>query len=72
MPATKKDKAGKWYPKEVKEGEIKTHKWQMLSPKTENSCAIFPDSNVTDTYGHKLSNTENYSWALWRPYSCCK
>ncbi|WP_440209997.1 TIGR03756 family integrating conjugative element protein [Actinobacillus pleuropneumoniae] len=72
IPATKKNEAGKWYPKAVKEGEIKTHKWQMLSPKTENSCAIFPDDNVTDTYGHKLSNTENYSWALWRPYSCCK
>lgn len=58
--------------KEVKEGEAKTHKWQMLSPKMSKSCSIFPDGHLTDTYADKLSDTENYSWTLWRPYTCCK
>lgn len=63
---------GKWYPKPVQEGDPANHKWQMLSPKISNTCAIFPDGGAVDSYGDKLSNTENYSWALWRPYSCCK
>lgn len=72
LPATAKQRDGYWPPGEVKEGDKKTHKWQMLSPKTQNTCAIFPDGNATDAYGDKLSNQESYSWALWRPYSCCK
>ncbi|MGX3020383.1 TIGR03756 family integrating conjugative element protein [Ursidibacter sp. B-7004-1] len=72
-PLTKKNsRDGKWYPKEVEEGDKKTHRWQMLSPKTENSCSIFPDGGTSSTYSDKLSTTENYSWALWRPYACCK
>lgn len=72
-PATKtSSRDGKWYPKEVKEGDEDTHKWQMLSPKNEQSCSIFPSGNATESYSDKLSHTENYSWALWRPYSCCK
>lgn len=73
ISATKSSKRdGKWYPKEVKEGDESTHKWQMLSPKMTSSCSIFPDGGVVSGYGDKLSKTENYSWALWRPYSCCK
>ncbi|MDU8924327.1 TIGR03756 family integrating conjugative element protein [Pasteurellaceae bacterium LIM206] len=72
IAATRKNSDGKWYPGEVKENDIKTHKWQMLSPKMEKSCTIFPDGGAADTYADKLSDTENYSWALWRPYSCCK
>ncbi|WP_442780631.1 TIGR03756 family integrating conjugative element protein [Avibacterium sp. 21-599] len=71
-PATRSGGQGKWYPKEVKEGDKKTHRWQMLSPKMEQSCSVFPDGNATDSYGDKVSPTENYSWALWRPYACCK
>lgn len=72
FPATSKQRAGYWPPGEVKEGNKKTHKWQMLSPKMENSCAIFPDGSPTSSYSSKLSNKNNYSWALWRPYACCK
>ncbi|MDG2961697.1 TIGR03756 family integrating conjugative element protein [Exercitatus varius] len=63
---------GNWYPKPVKEGNVNNHKWQMLSPKTENSCTIFPNGGATDTYSSQLSEQGNYAWALWRPYSCCK
>lgn len=66
FPATRRGGNGKWYPKEVKEGDGKTHKWQMLSPKYEQSCSVFPRGNTP------VSKMENYSWALWRPYACCK
>ena len=72
LSATKTSGGGKWYPKEVKEGDETTHKWQMLSPKMESSCSIFPDGHAFSGYGDKLSKKENYSWALWRPYACCK
>lgn len=72
FPATRRGGNGKWYPKEVKEGDDNTHKWQMLSPKYEQSCSVFPSGGATDSYGDKVSKTENYSWALWRPYACCK
>lgn len=63
---------GKWYPKEVKEGDKKTHRWQLLSPKSEQSCKVFPHDGDWATHSERFSNTENYSWALWRPYACCK
>ena len=72
IPAAKRGGEGKWYPKEVKEGDKKTHRWQMLSPKTERSCSVFPNGSSVAAHGDKVSNTENYSWALWRPYACCK
>lgn len=72
LSAARSGGQGKWYPKEVKERDDRTHKWQMLSPRLESSCAIFPDGNALSGYGDKLSKMENYSWALWRPYSCCK
>ena len=58
---------GIWYPPAVTEGNIKTHKWQQLSPNTQNSCAIFPDTPPSMT-----SEDGSYAWALWRPYKCCK
>lgn len=63
---------GKWYPKEVKEGDKKTHRWQLLSPESEQSCKVFPHDGDWATHSERFSNTENYSWALWRPYACCK
>ncbi|WP_101776025.1 TIGR03756 family integrating conjugative element protein [Pasteurella oralis] len=72
VPVNAKQRDGYWPPKPVQEGNKRNHKWQMLSPKMETSCSIFPDGSTTDTYSHKLSEQENYSWALWRPYSCCK
>ncbi|GAB1660361.1 TPA: TIGR03756 family integrating conjugative element protein [Mannheimia haemolytica] len=71
-PVQKSGGKGKWYPKEVIEGDKKTHRWQLLSPKMEQSCKVFPHSGDWATHSDSFSNTENYSWALWRPYSCCK
>ncbi|OBW94224.1 TIGR03756 family integrating conjugative element protein [Gallibacterium anatis] len=74
IPAAQKAQPsrGYWPPPPIEEGKIKTHKWQMLYPKMENSCAIFPDRSPSDTYSDKISTQQDYAWALWRPYSCCK
>ncbi|ERF77781.1 TIGR03756 family integrating conjugative element protein [Gallibacterium anatis] len=74
IPAAQKARPsrGYWPPPPIEEGKIKTHKWQMLYPKMENSCAIFPDRSSSDTYSDKISEKQDYAWALWRPYSCCK
>ncbi|WP_279460130.1 TIGR03756 family integrating conjugative element protein [Actinobacillus delphinicola] len=79
FPLSKKSQPsnGKWYPKPVQELNNQNHKWQMLYPKLEQSCAIFPDKSssgieTTDPYQDKLSPNHNYAWALWRPYECCK
>ncbi|MGR3807758.1 TIGR03756 family integrating conjugative element protein [Pasteurella testudinis] len=72
QPAAQRGGAGYWPPGPVKEGDKKTHKWQMLYPKMERSCAIFPDGSPQDSYSSQLSSLGNYAWTLWRPYSCCK
>lgn len=71
-PVQRSGGKGKWYPKEVEEGNDKTHRWQLLSPQIEQSCKVFPHDGSWATHSDKFSNTENYSWALWRPYACCK
>lgn len=69
---TKKDKAGVWYPKKIIENKKGNHKWRMLYPKLETQCHLFGNRSTTDTYGEKTSPQNNYSWELWRPYSCCE
>ena len=69
IPIAKKDNQsnGEWFPPPLKEGDVKTHKWQQLHPVTSQSCAIFPDNPPS-----MLSENGSYAWALWRPYKCCK
>lgn len=71
-PVQRSGGKGNWYPKEVIESDDNTHKWQLLYPKMEQSCKVFPHGGVLDSHSDRFSNTENYSWALWRPYACCK
>ncbi|HDX0990415.1 TPA: TIGR03756 family integrating conjugative element protein [Pasteurella multocida] len=71
-PAAKRGGAGEWLPGPVEEGNARTHKWQMLYPKMERSCSVFPHGTPIDTHSEKMSTTGDYAWALWRPYSCCK
>ncbi len=58
---------GYWPAGELREGEIRTGKWQQLSPVTNPSCSVFPESMSV-----MQSQDGGYAWALWRPYSCCK
>lgn len=73
IPVAQRGGAGHWPPEEpVKEGNARTHKWQMLHPEMSKSCAVFPNGGVSDTYSSQVSTTGDYAWALWRPYKCCK
>ncbi len=58
---------GYWPAGELREGEICTGKWQQLSPVTNPSCSVFPESMSV-----MQSQDGGYAWALWLPYSCCK
>jgi integrating conjugative element protein (TIGR03756 family) len=40
------------------------HRWQLLVPVIQNTCAIFPSPTIQSADGA-------YAWSLWRPYSCC-
>ncbi|EMY6536402.1 TIGR03756 family integrating conjugative element protein [Salmonella enterica] len=72
LPLVTAPRPGYWPPSPVQENVSGNHVWQMLSPRKENRCARFPDRSITDTYADRLSPKGNYTWALWRPYSCCQ
>lgn len=65
LPLTPAKREGYWPPGPIVENEASTHKWQLLSPQVQPTCAIFPSEPVQSADG-------GYAWSLWRPYSCCK
>ena len=65
LPLTPAKRDGYWPPGPVVENDASTHKWQLLYPQTQPTCAIFPSDPVQNADG-------GYAWSLWRPYSCCK
>ena len=67
FPMQAKAKDGYWPAGELVEGDVKTGKWQELTPRTSQSCAVFPNSKA-----QAQAEDGGYAWALWRPYSCCQ
>ena len=65
LPLTPAPRDGYWPPGPIVENDASTHKWQLLSPLVQPTCAIFPSDSVQSADG-------GYAWSLWRPYSCCK
>jgi integrating conjugative element protein (TIGR03756 family) len=65
LPLTPDASAGYWPPAAVMENQPGNHKWQLLYPVMQNTCAIFPNDAVQSEDG-------GYAWSLWRPYSCCQ
>jgi len=65
LPLTPAKRDGYWPPGPIVENDASTHKWQLLYPQVQPTCAIFPSDPVQSTDG-------GYAWSLWRPYSCCK
>ncbi|WP_437884535.1 TIGR03756 family integrating conjugative element protein [Pseudomonas sp. LRF_L74] len=64
-PLTPDEEDGYWPPGPIEENDATTHKWQLLYPTLENTCAIFPSDTTQSEDG-------GYAWSLWRPYSCCE
>jgi integrating conjugative element protein (TIGR03756 family) len=65
LPLTPAKRDGYWPPGPIVENDASTHKWQLLYPQVQSTCAIFPSDPVQSSDG-------GYAWSLWRPYSCCK
>ena len=65
LPLTPAPREGYWPPGPIVENDASTHKWQLLYPLVQPTCAIFPSGPVQSADG-------GYAWSLWRPYSCCK
>lgn len=64
-----------WLPPSLIEGIPLTGIWQMVSPVPQPVCHVFGvnDSISPTEYGTGTnSSTGSYTFALWRPYSCCK
>ena len=59
-----------WPPPPVKENDIATHKWQMLTPVKQSRGEIF--GQRSGWANGKYTTSEQYAWNLWRPYSCCE
>ncbi|PMY33104.1 TIGR03756 family integrating conjugative element protein [Pseudomonas sp. GW456-L14] len=65
LPLTPAKRDGYWPPGPIVENDASTHKWQLLYPQVQPTCALFPCDPVQSADG-------GYAWSLWRPYSCCK
>ena len=65
-----------WEPDPPEPNDEASAKWQMLVPTTQDSCEVFgqPDTfNIFSPWASgKVSETNDYLWNLWRPYSCCE
>lgn len=67
QPLLAEPRDGYWPAGELIESDASTGKWQELTPRLSNTCAVFPhnDPRVQAQRG-------DYAWTLWRPYSCCQ
>jgi integrating conjugative element protein (TIGR03756 family) len=71
-PLVAASRDGYWPPGPVQEGDASTHRWQRLTPNMSNSCRVWPDRGIADTYSDRLDAGGDYAWSLWRPYRCCQ
>lgn len=67
QPLLSTPRDGYWPAGQLIEGDASTGKWQELTPRLSNTCAVFPhnDPRIQARQG-------DYAWTLWRPYSCCQ
>jgi integrating conjugative element protein (TIGR03756 family) len=64
-----------WPPGPLLENDARSGTWQMLSPRTEASCAAFGKNDVgllSSWSSGRVDPHGEYSWNLWRPYKCCR
>ena len=62
-------------PPPLEETDEDTGKWQMLKPIAQSSCEVFGQNDtlsVNSWANYKEDEHGDYTWNLWRPYSCCE
>ncbi len=67
QPLLANSRDGYWPAGALIESDASTGKWQELTPRLSNTCAVFPHSGPLPQ-----AQQGGYAWALWRPYSCCE
>ncbi|PAU86009.1 TIGR03756 family integrating conjugative element protein [Pseudomonas sp. WN033] len=67
QPLLAHSRDGYWPAGALVESDASTGKWQELTPRLSNTCAVFPHSRPLTQ-----AQQGDYAWALWRPYSCCE
>ena len=67
QPLLANSRDGYWPAGALVENDASTGKWQELTPRLSNTCAVFPHSEPLTQ-----AQQGDYAWALWRPYSCCQ
>lgn len=67
QPLLSTPRDGYWPAGELIEGDASTGKWQELTPRLSNTCAVFPHNDP-----RTQAQQGDYAWTLWRPYSCCQ
>ena len=67
QPLLSTPREGYWPTGELIEGDASTGKWQELTPRLSNTCAVFPhnDPRIQAQQG-------DYAWTLWHSYFCCQ
>lgn len=62
-----------WEPGELRENDPDNSVWQMLVPLTESGCEEFGVDDRFDlaSWSDGKFDKANYTFNLWRPYSCC-
>lgn len=63
-----------WEPGELRENDPDNSVWQMLVPLTEDECAEFgaDDRFAANAWSDGKFDKADYTFNLWRPYSCCE
>ena len=64
-----------WPPFGLIENTYRQGYWQMLFPVDSPVCEVFGQNDTVLPAGWgagRVSDTGNYAFTLWRPYTCCK
>jgi len=73
LSASATTRPNSWPPGPLVENDIASGVWQMLTPVTDSTCAVFGIDDRIDSWANGRVDSEgDYSWNLWRPYQCCQ
>jgi integrating conjugative element protein (TIGR03756 family) len=64
-----------WSPDSLVENSNEEGWWQPTAPDLENECLIFGENDTADKTGWgggRVAEDGNYTYTLWRPYTCCE